>query len=365
VKVGFLYLTAFGQTGGIEKFNRIFLKALAETSSEKLITIKAFSCYDSKPNPDYFPTNLFRGFGSNKVAFTIMSVFLVAKMDVIIIGHINLALIGLIIKLLYPSKKMILITHGIEVWNIHSLIKKIFLKKVDQILTVSEYTKKKIQLLPSVNINKIEVFHNTLDPYFSIPVHFDKPAHLLERYGLSSQDKIILTVARLSGTELHKGYDKVISVMQEILKIVPEAKYVMCGKYSQEEKDRIYKLIEDYRLQGKVILTGFVPDQELTEHYLLANLFIMPSKKEGFGIVFIEALACGVPVIAGNQDGSAEALLNGKLGTLVNPDSSLEIQQAIIQQLKQKKVNKTELQQEVLNHFGYKVYKNRVKEVLF
>jgi phosphatidyl-myo-inositol dimannoside synthase len=363
VKIAFIYLTAFRQTGGIEKFNRIFLKALSEISLDQF-SVKAFSCYDNKPDPDYFPIKQFKGFSSNKFTFSLEAIRKAAKMDIIIIGHINLALIGLVIKLLYPSKKIILVTHGIEVWDIHSFLKKIFIKKIDEILSVSQFTKEKIQSQSSLKIDKIKVFHNTLDPHFCIPVHFKKPIHLFERYGLSPQDKIILTLARLSGTELHKGYDKVIHVLPEVLKVVPEAKYLLCGKYSPEEKDRISKLIETYSLQGKVILPGFISDKELTEHYLFADLFIMPSKKEGFGIVFIEALACGLPVIAGNQDGSAEALMNGELGTLVNPDSALEIKQAIIKNLQLKNVNKIKLQQDVLKYFSYEVYKKRLRKVL-
>ena len=56
----------------------------------------------------------------------------------------------------------------------------------------------------------------------------------------------------------------------------------------------------------------------------------MPSKGEGFGIVFLEALSCGKPVLAGNKDGSVDALLNGKLGTLVDPDDPAEIAEALI-----------------------------------
>ena len=78
-------------------------------------------------------------------------------------------------------------------------------------------------------------------------------------------------------------------------------------------------------LEENVLLTGFIKEEEVIDHYLLADAFIMPSTMEGFGIVFIEAMACGVPVIAGNIDGSPDALKNGELGTLINPLSHSEI----------------------------------------
>jgi glycosyltransferase involved in cell wall biosynthesis len=275
-----------------------------------------------------------------------------------------MALLGLLIKMLYPAKKIILITHGIEVWNIKSVLKNRFLTKVDLILSVSHYTKNRMITYLSLKSEKMSIFHNTLDPFFQIPdLNGKKPAYLLERYGFSAADKVILTVARLSGTEIHKGYDKVIKILPEVLKAVPHAKYLIGGKYNDAEKERLELLIKNYGVKNQVILTGYIPDEELSDHYLLADLFIMPSKKEGFGIVFIEALACGLAVIAGNQDGSAEALLNGRLGTLVNPDDLIDIENAVINNLMQNNSNKARLQHEVLEHFGYEVYKNRMRNL--
>ena len=104
---------------------------------------------------------------------------------------------------------------------------------------------------------------------------------------------------------------------------------IWSGKYDEEEKVRIDKLINDLGLRNVVSLSGFIKEEEIAAHYCMSDLFIMPSQKEGFGIVFIEALSMGVPVIAGNIDGSVDALRNGELGTLVNPESKEEITEAI------------------------------------
>lgn len=77
------------------------------------------------------------------------------------------------------------------------------------------------------------------------------------------------------------------------------------------------------------MLTGFIPDHELEDHYNLCDVFAMPSKGEGFGIVFLEAMACGKPVLAGNKDGSVDAVLNGELGVLVDPDDVAQITEAL------------------------------------
>ena len=86
-------------------------------------------------------------------------------------------------------------------------------------------------------------------------------------------------------------------------------------------------------LQNSVRLVGPISDDEKVDFYNLAEVYILPSKFEGFGIVFIEALSCGVPVIASNAYGCPEGLMHGKLGTLVDPDDSDSIAKAIISNL--------------------------------
>jgi len=120
--------------------------------------------------------------------------------------------------------------------------------------------------------------------------------------------------------------------MKEIVKEIPNAKYILGG--SGDDVGRIKNLIRDNNLHEKVILTGFIPDEEIVDYYNLCDVFVMASRKEGFGIVFIEALACSKPVIAGNKDGSVDALLNGELGVSVDPDNIEEISRAIIKVLK-------------------------------
>ena len=89
----------------------------------------------------------------------------------------------------------------------------------------------------------------------------------------------------------------------------------------------------------------------------------MPSKKEGFGIVFIEAMYYGKPVIAGNKDGSADALDNGNFGLLINPDDQQEISDAIVKVISNKTAFIPNLQ-DVMDKFSYPVYKNKLRTIL-
>ena len=97
------------------------------------------------------------------------------------------------------------------------LLKKSLIQKADLILAVSSFTKNKIVEKHQISEEKIKILHNTLDPFFKIPDKFEKPEYLLTRYNLNKDQKILLTVGRISNKEGHKGYDKVINILPEIL----------------------------------------------------------------------------------------------------------------------------------------------------
>jgi glycosyltransferase involved in cell wall biosynthesis len=194
-----------------------------------------------------------------------------------------------------------------------------------------------------------------------------KPTHLLERYGLKSEQPIILTVNRLSLCESYKGYDKVLEALPQIRKAIPNIHYVIVGK--GDARPHIEQLIRERQLQDCVTLTGFIPDAELCDYYNLCDVFAMPSKLEGFGIVYLEALACGKPTLGGNQDGAIDALCHGELGALVNPDDVEALAQTIIQIL-QKTYSKPllyhpqELRQKVIDIYGYERFKQTLTQYL-
>jgi glycosyltransferase involved in cell wall biosynthesis len=365
-KVLFLYSKAFSFTGGIEKFNRSFLKALHELSVDGFLDAEAMSSYDTVTDEKYFSRKRFSGFGGKKIQFVLTTIRRSLSFDTVVLGHINLAVVGLLIKKIKPSVRLVLILHGIEAWETQTGSKKRLLTKIDQVLCVSNFTKQQLLNHNSfVPASKIFIFPNTIDPYFELPKTFEKPQYLLDRYGLTSDTKILLTVTRLSYTEKYKGYDNVISIINELGSISNQPfKYLVCGKADKQESERIEQLIDEFNVEEHIKLTGYIKDEELNDHYLLADVFIMTSKKEGFGIVFIEAMACGRTVIAGNKDGSVDALQNGLLGILVDPDSKDEQLKALKYALNDEFHNPLELQEKVIAAFGFHTYKERLKKYL-
>lgn len=368
VKVLFLNLAVFSQGGGIERFNKCLIKALSDLDSRQVTYSEVVSAYDTDIIDKYYPKEKYRGFAKKKILFSIYSIFKAIKFDTIILGHINLASIGVVIKKLFPKKEIILITHGIEVWNKLSGDKKQLLSVADKILCVSEFTKGKLLENNTIEADKIRIFPNTIDPFFNIPNTVINDNSLRSRYGLKDEDYVLFTLTRIADNETFKGYDNVILALSELVKAKKSIKYVLGGRYKEDEKERIERVLDKHGLKENVVFTGFIPENELVNHYQMADLYIMPSKKEGFGIVFIEALICGVPVVGGNADGSADALLHGKLGQLVDPDSIEDIRNAIHTAMNDEDMNHpTSIEKKkdlVVENYSFENYKKRLEKLL-
>lgn len=359
-----LNLNAFSASGGIEKVSRVLVKAVHENCSKKGTGFLNMSLYDKETDNRYCPSENYRAYAGRRIKFIKDAVKAGLRAEKLVLTHINLALPALLIKAVNPRIKIYLFAHGIEIWRPLSAWKKMLLKKASGIFAVSGYTKERItDLYPGIK-EKTTVLNNCLDPHFETPQTFEKPAELIERYHIRPDEKVILTLCRLSSSEKYKGYDQVIKALSRIGK--GNWKYLIMGKYDAVEQERVQQLVKQYGLEENIILTGFIPDEEITRHFLLGDLFIMPSREEGFGLVFIEAAACGLPLIAGNKDGSTDALLQGRLGTLVNPADEKEIA-AAIQSALEKAISpesREGIQKKCLDAFGYKRYRERLEELV-
>lgn len=360
-----LTLKIFSATGGIEKVCRVAGKALYENSGEEEGQVKILSMYDRQQDIDakYFPAAIFRGFGIRKLQFTCAAVRRGIGSKVVIMSHVNLLMVGFLVKLFSPKTRLVLIAHGIEVWRLLPFRKRIMLRRCDKVITVSRFTREKMIELYGIPPAKLTILNNCLDPFLPALVTAEKDACLLKKYGISTGDIVFMTLSRLASAERYKGYDHVLYSIKNLQQKYPSIKYLVVGKYDNEEKLRLDKIIRELALESQIIFTGFIPDSSLAAHYNIADLYIMPSKKEGFGIVFIEALFYGKPVIAGNKDGSADALGNGKFGLLVDPDNEQEITTAIGKVLENTSAYIPD-HKEVTGQFGYLGYKANLKSIL-
>lgn len=284
--------------------------------------------------------------------------------NLILCGHLNFAPVAYWFYRLTGIPYWIFV-YGVDAWNVQNPIKKQALQAAEKIISISGYTSDRLLKEQNLNPDKISLLPVTFDTSrFQIA---SKPEYLLERYGLDSNQPVILTVTRLCQTDGYKGYDKIIQALPQIRQQIPNIHYVLVGK--GDDRSRIEQLVESLNLQTCVTLAGFVPDQELSDYYNLCDVFAMPSKGEGFGIVYLEALASGKPTLGGNQDGAIDALCHGELGALVNPDDVDAIAQTLTQILQGTYPNSLmyqpeALRQKVINRFGFECFKHTLSQLI-
>lgn len=367
-----LLFTDISDRGGIEVFSRYFLSSIASSAENAQITALLLK-NTSPPNLGKFVASRvkliccgsrFPYWSRIKLTFIFFSIILFEKPTFIICNHINLARLC-IIPYKFLRVRYAFVAYGIDVWYIDSFLKRQALINAHRIASFSHFTSSKI-LQQSKHLQSKKIFHlpPTVDQLQFYPMN-EKPISLVRKYNLE-QNRLILTVARLAPSEVYKGYDVVIKALPKIIKEVPNVKYLLVGK--GEDIPRTRKILTEVGVTEYVILAGFVPNRELLYYYNLADVFVMPSKKEGFGIVFLEALACGKPVIAGNKDGSRDALLDGELGILIDPDDIYQVADAIIRVLKREIPESLQagnhLRNRVLEVYGLEKFKQRVKALI-
>jgi glycosyltransferase involved in cell wall biosynthesis len=359
-KVHLWFPNIFEFKGGIQVYSAFLLEALQSLYPQ--IGYDVFLKHDPRcpPNLAAIANTKFHFAGTWPIALRtvgfatqVLSHALWQRPSLIISSHVNFTVAAYLLKRLTGIGYWTVV-HGIDAWNITNTHLQMALQHADLILAVSNYTRDRLLKEQNLDPRRISLLPNTFDhSRFQIA---GKPMHLLKRYGLKSEQPVILTVARLESLERSKGYDQIIQALPEIRHQLPNVHYILAGK--GRDRPRIEQLIAQLNLQDCVTLAGFVADDELCDHYNLCDIFAMPSQAEGFGIVYLEALACGKPTLGGNQDGALDALCQGELGVLVNPLDVGAIAQTLIQILQGNYSNPLIyqpklLRQKVIEKFGF------------
>jgi glycosyltransferase involved in cell wall biosynthesis len=359
----------FGFKGGIQVYSSFLLNSLQilylHNQYEVFLKHDTQALLDSLRHTNFHFAGTFPlALRTPAFAAQIVGFGLWQRPNLVISTHINFTPAAYWLKRLTGIPYWI-VAHGTESWTIQRPTLQKALYHADRILAVSSYTRDRILNAHNLNPENVSLLPNTFDEHrFRIA---PKPQKLLERYGLTANQPLILTVGRLDSRDRYKGYDQILHALPKIRSSIPNIHYIIVGK--GDDRSRLEQLIHQLQLQDCVTLAGFIPDRELCDHYNLCDLFAMPSKGEGFGIVYLEALACGKPVLGGNQDGAIDALRQGELGALVNPDDVDAIAQTIVQILQGTYPNSLIyqpelLRQKVIEYFSFDSFKKTLGDLI-
>ncbi|MBW4468158.1 MAG: glycosyltransferase [Pegethrix bostrychoides GSE-TBD4-15B] len=370
----FLFLEIFEREGGIQSFVRqIFrsLAALEPVPSADVFLLRDRCC----EHPFASPALRFHYFKTRSALLSrlwiigaLLLYLLRHRPQRLICGHLYLApLVWLCCKPF--GIPYTVITHGKEVWAPLPCWQRLALQQADQIWTVSRYSRDRSAASNQLDLSKIQLLPCAIDGDAFTPAA--KSPALLEQYGLRDA-KVLMTVARLWSGDIYKGVDVTLRALPQILQSFPEVKYLVVGR--GDDQPRLAELAAELGIADRVVFAGFVATADLLEHYRLADAYVMPSQ-EGFGIVYLEAMACGIPVLSGDADGSADPLRDGELGWRVphrDPEAvaqaCLEMLQAIAQRQRgaafDPRCDGSWLRRQAIERFGKAAFTARLQVLL-
>lgn len=310
-------------TGGIQYVNRLLLRALLEMAHATPSAIEVFSYSDSEETFRLdFPTG-----GAALHAFdrsrTVMAAGLARRLasiqpHLVLFTHVRLLRLARLVRLLAPGARVAVLSHGVEVWEPLPRSLRREMIAADAVVAPSEFTRRKLIEVNGIPAEKTSVVAHGLDPDFTeVSPAGDGPRDA----------NLVLAVARLNRADLYKGIEVAIAAMPRVVSRCPQARLLIAG--DGDDRARLEKMAEELNVSGCVDFLGEVSGARLRDLYQRAAVFVMPSQKEGFGIVFLEAMHHGVPVVAARAGATEEVVLDGVTGILVPPNDPVALGSAV------------------------------------
>jgi phosphatidyl-myo-inositol dimannoside synthase len=348
--------------GGIQQVSRHMGAVLMKKSLERNKPCQLLGLNDPRGFGSFQVGALkfsFRGFARDKTALASFLLRAAPKIDTLYLGHVNLTPLGLLVRLLRPRINYWVVAHGVEVWESLPVHRLLGLRHAQRVLSVSAYTTSQMVRIQKLDPRKIALLPPALDPEF-LEASCDGDAVPLPPRG-----RVLLTVGRLIASEPGKGIDSVIRVFSDVLRAVPDLFYVIIG--GGDLQPRLEELAQESAARGRILFTGKLTLEQLKRCYLRSDIFVMPSRQEGFGIVFLEAMALGKPVIAGDHGGAPEVVQNGVTGFLVDLDDPDALANRLILLLQDealsRKMGKAG-QRRVEENYTYSLFQERLAHML-
>lgn len=315
--------------GGISRYNQDLFEALA-AGGAKILILPRLDDARGLTLPDGI-RQLPPVYGRLAYIFAALRIALTrGPFDVVFCGHAFMSPLAWGIARLLRVRWWMQV-HGTDIWEDRRAIVRRAIEASDMVTAVSRGTRGiMMQWATKLAPDQARVLPNTIRDMFG---EGKRSLELAARLRLGP-GPVLLTVGRLSSTERYKGHEQIFAALPALRAQFPTLLYVVAG----DGDDRAYlerRALELAKDGSAVRFLGFVPDKDLPDLYRLCDLYVMPSTEEGFGIVYLEAAACGLKSVGGVGGGSADAIPDERIGLLVDPSDSAALIGAITRLLGQ------------------------------
>jgi phosphatidyl-myo-inositol dimannoside synthase len=314
--------------GGVQQAGRLIAAALSQIAVSQGCGT-CFLSLNDPPESRMFPWNgsgiHFQGFGRAKKRFAIAAIAAALReTEVTIAAHPNLALVAAQTRLLRPRLKSAVISHGVEVWRPLTPLRRRAFLEADILIAPSRYTIEQIVRIQGASSAKAKLLPWPLDPAF---LRMAAQRDALRPPSGFPNGLIVLTAARLATDEKYKGVDHLIRAVAQLAPRFPSLHVVVAG--SGDDIPRHQSLTTELGISDRVHFFQGLTPSEMAGCYSHCDLFALPSTGEGFGFVFLEAMAFGKPVIGAAAGGVTDIVLHGQNGLLVPPGDSPRLVQSL------------------------------------
>lgn len=308
--------------GGIENVGRSLMRLLDARKCDGVLDYRVFSLRGPRTGADMAELYRLAGsrlthFAGHRAAFALGVLWsMAAWADVVIFIHMGIAsLLALLPRWLRPVAMTWI--HGVEVWSRRGSRQRLGLARSDYVVSNTVYTgNRALEANPWLPTPR--------------PCHLGVPrvdeeacVDITAKIAFRPRRSDILIVGRLVKGEGMKGHDRLIEVMPDVVRATSDARLIVVG--TGDNLDFYRNLANEKGVADHVVFAGFLQDEELAELYRRCGVFAMPSRQEGFGLVYLEAMRAGLPCVASNCDAAQEIVVDGETGYLVNPDDRVAL----------------------------------------
>jgi len=322
----------FRSYGGIQYVNRLLARALCQMGSRTPLQLEAFSYVDG---PEHFPAMMagatpVRWHGAQRrrreMAWRLTKRLAAAQPDLVLFTHVSLLPLERVVHALVPGSRVAVLTHGTEVWHPLEARAAQCLPRVDSFVSPSAFTARKVAEIHGIRPDRITVIPHGLDPDWMNASNASPVAHGAAPGG---SGPLLLSVTRLSRADREgKGIDLVLQALPAVVAQFPNVRYRVIG--GGGDLPRLAELVRSLGLESRTELPGARRDDALRQSYAEADVFVLPTQVEGFGVVFLEAMYNRLPVVAVRASATPEVVEDGVSGILVTPGRADELASALI-----------------------------------
>jgi phosphatidyl-myo-inositol dimannoside synthase len=264
---------------------------------------------------------VFTGCQGSKARFTAAAIRAARRRGKLVVAaHPNLAPVAQAMRLSAPRMKTMICAHGVEVWEPLSPVRRRALQRSSMVFTPARNTANYVVHQQKIPESRVRVLPWGLDPQFEELVAAPSPPALPPNF---PSGRVILTVGRWASNERYKGMDTLITALPRLLLERPDLQLVCVGE--GDDQEWLEGLAEKGGVERHVHFFRGLTYPQIAACYAACEIFALPSSGEGFGLVYLEAMAYGKPVVAGAHGGAPEVVEDGVTGYLVHHGETAEL----------------------------------------